>query len=235
MNLFKKILLSQEEVLGIISDSLSRNSPLLLTYFNQHCFNIYFRDNNYRKILDDKFVVYPDGIGVFAFLKYKLKKNNSRIDATSLNEVIIEKFIKGNENILFVGGMFDEELLRKKMQERNINLTGYQHGFFKEEEKKEIIKKIILNNARIVIIGMGVPKQEFFAEEIVRSSNNKIVICIGNYFEFYFGKVKRAPVISQKLGLEWLYRLITEPKRLWKRYLFGIPEFIYRVIRIKLR
>jgi exopolysaccharide biosynthesis WecB/TagA/CpsF family protein len=81
---------------------------------------------------------------------------------------------------------------------------------------------------------MGVPKQELFAEQLIRTSNERVIICVGNFLEFYFGTKKRAPYFLQKIGFEWMFRLLSEPKRLWRRYLLGIPLFIYRVIKIKL-
>jgi len=80
---------------------------------------------------------------------------------------------------------------------------------------------------------MGVPKQEIFAEKLSQSQNSKVIICVGNFFEFYFKLKKRAPVFVQNIGMEWLFRLFTEPSRLWKRYLIGIPVFFFKIFRIK--
>ena len=80
---------------------------------------------------------------------------------------------------------------------------------------------------------MGVPQQELFAEKLLRIPDSKVVICVGNFLEFYFGTKKRAPVFIQKIGMEWLFRLITEPGRLWNRYLIGIPLFIFRILKLK--
>jgi exopolysaccharide biosynthesis WecB/TagA/CpsF family protein len=62
----------------------------------------------------------------------------------------------------------------------------------------------------------------------------KVIICVGNFFEYYFGTKSRAPVVFRKAGFEWAFRMASEPGRLWSRYLIGIPKFIYRAFRIKL-
>lgn len=234
MNLFEKILSGKEEVLKNISYSLDHNLPFLLTYFNQHCFNIYFRNKIYRKMLEQNFDVYPDGIGIHLFQKYKLKMSAKRMDATSVNYAIMNFIADRKEKIFIVGGNFDEDLIRNNLEEKKIELAGYHSGFFKEEERNDLIKKIVFNECRIILVGMGVPEQEIFAQVVSDYSYNKIIICVGNFFEFYFGRIKRAPVFIQKIGLEWMFRIITEPKRLWQRYLLGIPEFIYRGMKIKL-
>jgi len=233
MNLFNNTFASEEEVIKSISDSLDRNLPLLVTYLNQHCFNMYFKDKNYKRIIDKDFNVFPDGLGVYLFQKFKLKKKIERTNATALNYSIIKLIKETKQKIYLVGGNFEEDFLKKNLETSGIELSGYYNGFFNEDERNRIIKKIVFDECRIILVGMGVPKQEIFAQLVSNYSYNKIIICVGNFLEFYFGKIKRAPSLIQQLGLEWLYRLITEPKRLWKRYLLGIPEFIYRAIKFR--
>ena len=81
---------------------------------------------------------------------------------------------------------------------------------------------------------MGAPKQELFTYKLSKSTNTNVYLCVGNFFEFYLGTVKRIPKKFRNNGLEWFYRLFHEPKRLWKRYFIGIPLFIFRVIKFKL-
>ena len=225
------LLLTSEEIFSEINQSLEKQKSLLLTYLNQNSFNIYFKNENYRRILDTQFKVYQADSGVYLFLKYLKKKKISRIDGTSLNANILNEIIKKKIQISFIGGNFSESFIKEECNKRKINLTGYHNGYFDETSATNVINKVNEFNSRIYFIGMGVPKQELFAYELSRIQNDKIIICVGNFLEFYFGTVKRAPVISRKLGIEWLFRLITEPKRLWKRYLIGIPEFIYRAIK----
>jgi len=232
--MFDKLVTDKQVILDKIFYTIKDNSSLLLTYFNQHCFNIYFKNNNYKNLIDDSFFVYSEGIGMFIFLWLILKRKVKRIDATFLYD-LMEEISKRAENVFIIGGKFNEEELRRNLREKGINLTGYHNGYFMEKEKDSILKKITLEKTRIIFVGMGVPKQEFFAYELSKSSNDKVIICVGNFQEFYFGRIKRAPLIFQKLGIEWLFRLISEPGRLWRRYLIGIPEFLYRVIKIKLR
>ena len=230
--LFDKIIKSEKEVLGLIENPGTSGSNTSLTYFNQHCFNVYFKNDKYRKLIDDNFSVYPDGIGIYLSLRFLFRKKVQRIDATQLNSLIIDKLIENKESVFIIGGKFDESFLVKYLNEKGINLAGYWQGFFSEQEAKDILHKA--SKAKYILIGMGVPGQEYFADEIIKSLPGKTIICVGNFLEFYLGSIKRAPVIFQKLGIEWVFRLLTEPGRLWSRYILGIPEFFYRIIKIKL-
>ena len=226
------LLLATDEILSKVVESIEKNKDLLLTYLNQNSFNIYFRNESFRLLLDTKFKVYQADTGVFLFLKCLNKGNVTRIDATSVNKKILIKIIDMKIPICIIGSNYSEDFINEECAKRNINLAGYQHGYFTDSEMERIINKIKLLSSQVFFVGMGVPKQEIFASELNKAFENKVIICVGNFLEFYFGTIKRSCKIFQKLGLEWMFRLITEPGRLWKRYLIGIPQFIFRSIKI---
>jgi exopolysaccharide biosynthesis WecB/TagA/CpsF family protein len=98
------------------------------------------------------------------------------------------------------------------------------------QEDAEVIKRINDSGAKLVFLGTGCPKQEIFAYEH-RHSIKGVQLCVGAAFDFHAGKKKIAPAWMQKRGLEWLYRLCSEPKRLWKRYLVTNSLFIGHVVK----
>ena len=118
-------------------------------------------------------------------------------------------------------------------QNKKLNICGYQNGYFKNEEFDVLIETINNSSPEVIIIGMGVPKQEILAAKISESIQNKVILCVGGFLEFYFGTKKRAPDVMRNFGFEWLHRLIKEPGRLWKRYFVGIPVFLYQIIKLK--
>lgn len=232
--IFNKLLTDSKDVVILVMNSIDRKQPLLLSYFNQHCFNIYCSDNHYREILDGKFELYQADLGIFLALKFLFNKKLNRIDATRMNQIIIDELIRKKITITIVGSKFDKNFLVAETNKRGINLVGYYDGFFQSYKTESLIRELSSLNNQVYIIGMGVPKQELFAEKLVQINKSGIIICVGNFLEFYFGTKKRAPVFIQKIGFEWIFRIITEPKRLWKRYVIGIPIFILRVLKIKL-
>lgn len=231
--IFKKLLTSPEAVTEKVFDSLKLNKSLLLTYFNQHCFNVYWENDTYRNLIEQKFNAYQADLGVYFAAKFLNHSDPRHIESTAINEKILKELIEKNIPIVIIGGSFEESFIIKEAKKRGINLVHYKNGFFDESDVDYIVRQMNNLDVKVIFIGMGVPKQELFAEKLSKSLKNKVIICVGIFFEYYFGTTKRAPVFIQKIGLEWMFRLITEPKRLWRRYIIGIPEFIFRVIKMK--
>jgi N-acetylglucosaminyldiphosphoundecaprenol N-acetyl-beta-D-mannosaminyltransferase len=232
--IFNQLVLHPLDVKNKVNDSLERKESLLLTYFNQNCLNIYFTNPVYKRLIDSQFTIYQADIGIFFALKIFGKKSIKRIDATAMNRILLEELIKNKIPVAIVGGNFQDEFVKEMVIKRGMNLTAYCNGFFSEKETPEVINNLVHSACRVVMIGMGVPKQELLALELSESLSSPIIVCVGNFFEFYFKTKLRAPIFFRKIGLEWMFRLLTEPLRLWKRYLIGIPVFFYQVIKLKL-
>lgn len=231
--IFNRLITDPHKVVNEVREAIDEQKLLLLTYLNQHCYNVYCSNNEYRKLLDTIFTVYQADQGVYLSLKYLFGLKVKKIDATKMNQQLLDELILRKISIAIVGGDFDEKFFTAKCNDKKINMVCYQNGFFTEKHSEYIIKELGAVNASVFIIGMGVPKQELFAQKLAESLNNKIIICVGNFLEFYFGTKKRAPVFIQKIGFEWLFRLFTEPRRLWNRYLIGIPLFFFRILKLK--
>jgi len=233
--IFDKMYKHEIEVLELINKSIKTKSRLILTYLNQHCFNIYNSRNGYKNLLENEIKVYQDGIGIYLALKCFGFKSIERLNATDLNEQLFSLFSERGMSLFLVGGMFDKRIVTEKASQKNINILGYQDGFFGEDKNQSLINNINKVSPDAVIIGMGVPKQEFTAVVISQNIQCKLVVCVGNFLEYYFESQKRAPKIFRIVGLEWLFRLISEPVRLWRRYLLGIPFFIYTIIKLRFK
>lgn len=223
-----KLILRKVDLLEIFKNHIEKNYGGLFTYFNQNSFNIFCSNGEYRNILSH-FKVYQEGIGMYLALKLWNYQNFERIDSTEMHKKFIQKIISLNKSIIFIGGNFDRQDLLKRSEQKGLSIEFYEDGFF---EKKDII--ITINkfrdlNSKFVLIGMGSPQQEILAYKLFQHFPDKVFICIGNFMNYFLGYQKRAPIIVRKLQLEWLYRLFQEPKRLFKRYVIGIPLFFYRI------
>lgn len=231
--IFNKLLTNENSVISLVENSIPGPNSFLLTYFNQHCFIIYKGDDNYKKILNEFFHVYIDGVG--SYYAVKLLKNSKLIkfNASDLNLKLLQLFSRLNLKIFVIGGKFKETELSEKFVSLGVNLAGYESGFFDFDSLENVAEKIKDSKAEIIFLGMGVPQQEKTAVALLKYINDAKIICVGNFFEFLTGNVKRAPHFLRNSGFEWTYRLSKEPKRLWKRYIFGIPLFIYSILKIK--
>lgn len=231
--LFKNLHVYPDEVIKIIKTLISDNKKLLITYLNQHCFNIYYSDKKYSELLDNHFLVYADGIGINYASRYLINRKYKNFNATELNEKILDLIISLNKKFMIIGGNFNKADLERKFN--NVpNLIGYFNGYSDVSDFDRLSKDIKTLSPEVIIIGMGVPRQEIFAFNLSQIVHTSLFLCVGNFFEFYMGTVRRIPVKYRNKGIEWLYRIKQEPKRLWKRYFIGIPLFIFRIIRFKL-
>ncbi len=231
--IFDKIIKDENEVKSVVKESLNRNSNLLLTYFNQNCYNHYISNSNYKEVIDKRFTVYSDGIGMYFALKYLGYEPVGNFNASDLNNYLFDLFAKERKRVFLIGGDFSEKIIFGKTKTDCINIVGYSSGFFENKSYENLVKSIRRTASQIVIIGMGVPKQELLASELSNSITVDDIICVGNFLEFHFFTKPRIPKLLRNIGIEWLFRLISEPNRLWKRYLLGIPKFITNISRLK--
>ena len=126
--------------------------------------------------------------------------------------------------------------MKKKLEEKYpyLNIVGTKSGYFDwASDSPGIVNEINDSKANILLVAFGVPLQEKWIDENINKLNSQVIMGVGGLFDFYSGQMKRAPKWMREVGMEWLFRLIKEPKRMWKRYIIGNPLFIYRVYKWK--
>ena len=140
---------------------------------------------------------------------------------------------------IFLFGAKESTLLlcRQNIERKfpNIKISGSRNGYYNPEEEKDIFDMINNSKPDILLLGMSSPKKELFFESYRHKLEARYILGVGGYFDIMSGEIKRAPRWMQDTGLEWLYRLLQEPRRLWKRYLIGIFQFFWLVTEEKFR
>lgn len=232
LSFIENLITSEEEVFGKIEKTIRNNHNLLVTYFNQNSFNEFHRNPGYRKTIQTNFEIFCDGRGMALAFKFLFGKKVGRFNATDLYTKIFNKLYVEKVPVYFIGSNYENETIVEKSK-GNLVLAGYTKGFFSQFNIDDIIQNVKESKAKIIVIGMGIPKQEITALKISLCIENCIILCVGNFFNYYFGFQKRAPIFLRDSGFEWIYRLFTEPNKLWKRYLIGIPKFISRIVKYK--
>lgn len=182
-------------------------------------------DSQLKSIINEN-IGYTDGVGAVWALKKRGFKNTIKIPGVELWLDIIRKF--ENEKSFYFVGSTDEVIgntvQKLKTEFPNLNIVNYRNGYIKTSEEREALKKdIVEKKPDVVFVAMGSPKQEFLMKEL-HEKHPAIYQGLGGSFDVYSGKLKRAPKIFIKLGLEWLYRLLKEPTR-FKRQLVLITFF----------
>jgi len=201
-------------------------------YVNAHCLNIAGKDKEYRTILQNASLVYSGGFGPVLASRILAKPLPERVPTPDFIYDVLAVAQEKGWSIYLLGG---EQLVVEKTAENlkkqfpKLSIAGYHHGFFLQN--KEVITKINRVKPTIILVGMGTPRQEKWIAENIDNVDAKVFWAVGALFDIISGRLKRAPFWMQRMGLEWLFRLFQEPKRLWKRYLLGNVEFIYLVLK----
>lgn len=213
---------------------------LLINTINAHSYNTALKDDFFAEALMKGDALIPDGASiVMACRKLKAKSQpKERIAGWDLFTMEMERLNRKGGTCFFMGS---SEKVLKLIREKgktvypNIRIETYSPPYkpeFSEAEDREIIEAINRANPDLLWIGMTAPKQEKWA---YRHWNELHIHChcgtIGAVFDFFAGTMERAPMWWQEHSLEWLYRLIKEPKRMWRRYIIGNTLFIRNVIR----
>jgi N-acetylglucosaminyldiphosphoundecaprenol N-acetyl-beta-D-mannosaminyltransferase len=202
------------------------------------------RHNEYFGNVFKKFdLACPDGMPLIWEINRGLEpseKLNGRVSGAELmTEVIRQSSDDEHLAHFFLGG--SEDLLKDlcdklRGEHTQIHIAGtYSPPFgpWPSDETERIAKMIKHSGASFVWVGLGCPKQELWIGENLHGLPTAVYFSVGAAFAFHAGHVKRAPMVFQKIGLEWLYRIIAEPKRLWKRYATFIPLYCYYQMKDK--
>lgn len=185
------------------------------------------------KVISDAELVVPDGIGVELGLKI-LGHNVHRIAGIELGKALIEKFSNEGKSVAFIGAkpeIVKGAVENLKSEFPSLNPVYVKDGYFDDTEA--VLSEVADVMPDLVLVALGHPKQEFFISALKQRLGNATMIGLGGSFDVWAGYVKRAPVFWQKLGLEWLYRTLKEPKRL-KRIFPVLPLFVIRVFKERL-
>ena len=175
-------------------------------------------------------LVVADGIGVEIGLKI-LGYSVKRIAGIDLGKALIEKFTASGKSVAMIGakpGVVDSAVVNLSKEYQNLNVVYSHDGYFDNDE--DIIESVISANPDLILVALGSPKQEFFIHNIKEKLPNSTLIGLGGSFDVWAGVVERAPKIYQKLGLEWLYRTLKEPKR-FKIIFPTLPLFVLKVLK----
>lgn len=211
----------------------------LITTLNAHSFNTVKKDPIFYQALQGSNILLPDGISVVMGARWVQGKKIKKIAGDDLFRYEMQRIQSKGGTCFFLGSTDSTLALIKERALKEY--PGIQvHTFsppyrteFSEEESLDMIKLINNVNPDVLFVGMTAPKQEKWAFEHFELINAVHVCCIGAVFDFYAGTVKRAPVWMISSGLEWFYRLVKEPKRMWKRYLIGNTLFVAEMVREK--
>ena len=213
---------------------------LLINTVNAHSFNTAKKDQLFADALTNGDVLIPDGVSIVKACKWIKAKSQpkERIAGWDLFSFEMEKLEKKGGTVMFMGSSQKVlDLIVKRAAEvyPHLKVVTYSPPYkpeFSDEDNKAIIDAINAANPDLLWIGMTAPKQEKWTYSHWKELDIHCHVgTIGAVFDFFAGTVERAPMWWQRHGLEWLYRLLKEPKRMWRRYIIGNMLFLWNMLK----
>lgn len=213
-------------------DTSFSNKPIArFAFVNADCANKVYQDREYRQILNNFDAVFPDGIGIkiaAGMHGIALKEN---VNGTDMFPILCGQLQESDKRVYFHGASHKViEQMVKKLRKAYpyLQIAGYSDGYSYAAKPKELCDRINQSGADLLFIAMGAPKQERWIQENADLLAVKAVIGVGGLFDFYSGSVSRAPMWFRELSIEWVWRIIQQPRDKFLRYLIGNPLFILR-------
>lgn len=206
---------------------------LQLCFVNPDCVNIARRNARYRKVVNQAGLVVPDGIGMRLAGRILKRGFRQNVNGTDLFPRLCERLSASGGHLFLLGGqpgVAEATAFRMQQQYPELIVAGTHHGYFSADEEPTLIESIRASGAEVLLVAMGAPRQEFWIHEHAEACGVRVAMGVGGLFDFYAGRIPRAPGWLRELGGEWLYRLYQEPGRMWRRYLVGNFSFLTAIL-----
>ena len=228
--------INMERALAAIAGAIERREKGYICVTGVHGVSEAQSDEDFRRILNRAFLCTPDGMPLVWVGRRRGESLMDRVYGPDLMLAVMERSESAGWRHFFYGGANGAAAaLRDRLRGRfpKIDVTGVYEPPFRPlnaEERADLQRQIAVARPDIMWIGLSTPKQEKFMAEYLPQLNTTLMIGVGAAFDIHSGKVRQAPYWMQRSGLEWLFRLGCEPRRLWKRYLKNNPLFVLRLL-----
>lgn len=224
--------LSYEEILADVETRMQQNLKSTIIAVNPEKVMAAEQNEQLRELINNSTYGIPDGVGILLASKLKKGTITSRVTGVDMMDRLLRFAAEKGYRVFLYGAK--EEVVSKakeKIEEKypSIIISGYENGYV--QDPQVVINKINEAKADFLFVAMGSPKQELWIREHMDLVTAKVFQGVGGSFDVFAGHVKRAPAFYRKFGLEWMYRLMKEPKR-FKRQL-ALPKFLLKVMRSK--
>jgi N-acetylglucosaminyldiphosphoundecaprenol N-acetyl-beta-D-mannosaminyltransferase len=222
-----------EAVDWIVRRARSRISTQLC-FVNPDCLNLAYSDADYRRVLSEADRVLPDGIGIHLACRIGGTSLIANVNGTDLFPRMCQGAAAEGLSIFMLGaGAGCAEAAARNMQAKfgRLKIAGTHSGYFEASGEAAMLDEINRSGADILLVGLGAPRQDAWIANNASRLLPAVKIGVGGLFDFYSDRISRAPQWMREIGMEWVWRLAMEPRRMWRRYVIGNPLFLFRVWR----
>ena len=224
--------LAMDEALAAIEAALAARQPTRISFVNADCVNIAAVDASYRDNLAATDWVFIDGIGMRIAGKIMDQPVRDNVNGTDLFPRLCESMATTNQRVFLFGakpGLAEAAAEWARARFPGLQIAGTRHGYFPPGTEAETSAVIRASRADVLLVALGAPEQEAWISRNMAATGVTVALGVGGLFDYYSGRIPRAPLWMRRTGLEWLFRLVQEPRRLWRRYVIGNVVFLARI------
>ena len=228
--------LNMQDTVNLVEEYVKEKVPLHLMGVNADKINSLRDNERLKQIVNSCGVINADGASVIMASRYLGKPLPERVAGIDLMQRLVKLSNEKGYSIYLLGSKQEvvEETARVlKKRYHKLNIAGIHNGYFKEEDWPIISEELKMVNPDFVFVGITSPLKEYLIEFLQNKGNDSVFMGVGGSFDVLSGNIHRAPNWMQKSGMEWLFRVIQEPRRLFKRYFVGNLIFIKSVLKEK--
>jgi exopolysaccharide biosynthesis WecB/TagA/CpsF family protein len=229
---------TMEDAVQLLDVAISQNGLTQVAFMNAHCFNIWHTDLDYQQTIDACDFVFGDGSGVKMGAKLAGQAIKDNVNGTDLYPLLCNLAAERGWRIFYFGATEDSNqrvVDNARRRFPNLKIAGQRHGYFTPANTDAIVEQICQSKSDILLVALGVPLQDVWIHQNKANLSSQISLAmgVGGLFDYADKQdegngIPRAPLWMGRLGIEWIFRLIQEPKRMWKRYILGNPLFLWR-------
>lgn len=224
--------LAMDDAINAIEAALVARQPTRIAFVNADCINIAATNRDYRKSMASMDWVFVDGIGMRIAGRLLQQPIRDNVNGTDLFPRLCEVLARNGQRLYLLGarpGLAAATAAWASEHFPGLQIAGTQDGYYAPSDEAHIVANIRASRADVLLVALGAPRQEAWIEKHMAACNTTIAIGVGGLFDYYGGRIPRAPLWMRRIGIEWIFRLLQEPARLGRRYVIGNVVFLLRI------
>ena len=221
--------------LEAIEEFISSGRPHQIVTADSSAVVLARKDSELREIINSASLVTPDSIGILWAARRFGRPLPERVSGVDLAELLCERAVGSGHRVFLLGaapGIAEKAAEKLKQRHPGLVIAGTHHGYFKQSESEAVIDKVRAARPDLLFVAMGIPLQEKWISRHLEALGVPVAMGVGGTLDVLAGKAKRAPKWIQRMGLEWFYRLASNPRKI--RKCSTLPVFVYLVLRSKM-
>jgi len=230
--------LSMDETIHEIEKIIERRVPTQHVVINASKINLMETDIKLRNIVNSCSLINADGASIVWAAKKLGVPLKERVTGCDLFQNLVGVAAEKDYKIYLFGAKEEVVTKVKSIYEEkypSLHIVGYRNGYFTEQDEPEIVKNMHDSGADMMFVAFSSPKKEYWVNKYLDDIDIPFVMGVGGSFDIVAGVTERAPIWFQKHGLEWFYRFIQEPRRMWRRYIIGNAKFVVLLYKYKFK